>query len=478
MDVGIEEVHMQLRKLNWGIWATAALVAAVVLVFAAPCVAHADEEADVQPGVVKQGDDYYYINAKGNKKTGTFKVGKWTYFTKDNGALEARKKGSKYYYNNGVRMTSADTKDYIAYDAARKMVKKLTKKSDSKASKRLKCFKWLMKQPTVIHRKWSYSREAWPAVYAMDHFKKIGGDCQSYAGAFAYMAAYIGYKNTYACTDSKTAPGGGHSWAMIGGAVFDAMFANREFSTYYNSRHGTYEVNPTTRVKVPSFNPKHAGKSAQKAVKAKASGKSGLVKSNGALYYYAGGKKVKKRWMTLGSKTYYFGSDGKAVTGANKIKFAGEKAYYVFTAKGVLADGKKTRVVRVRGISYRVSKQGKAVPGKVKANGSWTCYLENGAQARGLCVYKGNLTWFDAKSGVYDAATTKSVRAAATADADATALLQIAGQGKTTVYPDSCLCLPDQTGSDIKHVYDFVSVQTFKDDASGAELFVSFQSLV
>jgi len=216
----------------------------------------------VKTGIHKVGKNYYFYNKKGKrKKKEVIRDGKWTYYATKKGAIEARKKGKKYYYNNGKRMTSADTKDYKAYLAAKKMVKKLTKESDSKAKKRLKCFKWLMKQPTIIHRSWSYSREAWPAVYAMDHFKKIGGDCQSYGAAFAYMAAYIGYKKTYVCTDSKTAPGGGHSWAMIGDAVFDAMFAAEgSFHTYYNSTHGTYEVNPTTRTKLPMFNPKHAKK--------------------------------------------------------------------------------------------------------------------------------------------------------------------------------------------------------------------------
>ena len=49
--------------------------------------------------------------------------------------------------------------------------------------------------------------------------------------------------------------------AMIGDAVFDAMFAAEgSFHTYYNSTHGTYEVNPTTRTKLPMFNPRHAKK--------------------------------------------------------------------------------------------------------------------------------------------------------------------------------------------------------------------------
>lgn len=457
--------------------AAAALAIAVLALVAAclcamPRAAYAASVDSSQPGVIKQGDKYYYITPSGNKKTGTFKAGGWTYYADSKGVIEARKKGSAYYYNNGVRMTAADTKDYKAYTAAKKWVKKLTKKSDSKATKRYKCFRWLMKQPTVIHRHWSYQREAWPAVYAMDHFKRIGGDCQSYAAAFAYMAAAIGYKNTYACTDTKTEPGGGHSWAMIGKAVYDPMFASRSFSTFYNSTHGTYQINPTTRVLLPMFNPKHAKGSAKSSSSTAKSHKTKLVKKKGKLKYYVNGKLVKNRWVSIGSKTYYFGGNGVAAVGSKKIKFAGKKAYYVFSSKGVLQTGKKTRDVRVDGVRYRVSKSGKAKPGKVKEAKGWRYYQENGAAASGLCFYKGKLSWFDKKTGYYNSDKTKKVRKAAKADADITPLLKIAGKGTVTKYPDSCLCLPDQTGTDVQHSYALVDIQTFVDDETGAELFV------
>ncbi len=71
----------------------------------------------------------------------------------------------------------------------------------------------------------------WPIIYANDMFAGSGGNCCSYAAAFAFMAKAIGYENVYACNS------GGHGWAEINGNVFDPEWSKKDglyAVTYYN----------------------------------------------------------------------------------------------------------------------------------------------------------------------------------------------------------------------------------------------------
>ena len=71
----------------------------------------------------------------------------------------------------------------------------------------------------------------WPIIYANDMFAGSGGNCCSYAAAFAFMAKAIGYENVYACNS------GGHGWAEINGNVFDPEWSKKDgltAVTYYD----------------------------------------------------------------------------------------------------------------------------------------------------------------------------------------------------------------------------------------------------
>ncbi len=88
--------------------------------------------------------------------------------------------------------------------------------------------------------------------------------------------------------------------------------------------------------------------------------KKGLVKENGSYYYYkSNGKKLKKSWKTINGKKYYFKSDGTAATGGYKIK----GTVYVFSSKGRLKTGKKSRFLTINGYKYYVDKKGRAQTG-------------------------------------------------------------------------------------------------------------------
>ena len=67
-------------------------------------------------------------------------------------------------------------------------------------------------------------------IYANDMFAGPGGNCCSYAAAFAFMAKAIGYENVYACNS------GGHGWAEVDGRVYDPEWSKRDgltAVTYY-----------------------------------------------------------------------------------------------------------------------------------------------------------------------------------------------------------------------------------------------------
>ena len=67
--------------------------------------------------------------------------------------------------------------------------------------------------PRVPH----YTGEDWPIIYANDMFVDDGGNCCSYAAAFGYMAAAIGYDTVYCCNS------GGHGWTEIDGKIYGAF---------------------------------------------------------------------------------------------------------------------------------------------------------------------------------------------------------------------------------------------------------------
>lgn len=200
-------------------------------------------------GLKKIGKKYYYFNSKGIMKTGTVKVKTNTYYLNAKGELEARQKGSKYYYPGGKPMSSVDANDFATLQAAKGIVNKITSKNMSKAQKLQTCFNWVIKKPYVNRRSF-VNVKGWPAVYANDHFKLGGGNCFADGAAFAYLAKALGYTNVYVCVDSK-GPARGHAWAEVNGLVYDPLFAEaKSYSRNYGVRYGVYPLHPILHIKV------------------------------------------------------------------------------------------------------------------------------------------------------------------------------------------------------------------------------------
>ena len=157
----------------------------------------------------------------------------------------------RYYTATGKRMNSTKAVEFRAYQNARKVVAKNTRKSMSKSQKLETCFRWVMKRYYRTWRRFSQGGKAWYAVNANDHFERGCGDCIADASAFAYLAKALGYKNVYVCTDGYRNDENSHGWAEINGRVYDPLFAEaKSYSRNYGVRYGVYPLSPVMRVKI------------------------------------------------------------------------------------------------------------------------------------------------------------------------------------------------------------------------------------
>lgn len=422
-------------------------------------------------GKQKIGKNYYFFSKKGVMKTGTVKDGANTYYLNAKGHMEAYQVKSTLYKPTGKKMKDYEAKEYRTLLTARDKVAEITKKSDSKATKLLKCFKWVQKGYYHQYRKFR-NYEGWAADFANDHFKKKwkgdrSGCCMSDGAAFAYLALAIGYDKVYVGVD-KASGVGGHGCARIGNKYYDPLFAEaKSFSKYYGGKNAGI-FNRSVQILVPSASngyatSKYIGekpKSSEAEVKAAAN--NGLVKVNGSYVYYQNGKKLKSQWKTVKGSRYYFQKSGAAAAGPAKVS----GKWYVFSASGKLQKGSKERTVKVSGDTYRVTKSGRAKAGW--APGKKTLYLENGRRATGLSYYKGKLYWFNAK-GAYDAEKTAAIQAAAKKEGNAAELLKLIGAPtkKSSVTGCNPVFLPDGTdvwGKDVTYTFKNAKLLFLKGD--------------
>ena len=178
----------------------------------------------IRQGYVTAGGKTYYYSASGTlMKNGVVGSESEGYRYADaSGAIDMTARlavtqdGVNWNVLDGVAYRVTTDKELTLHRALR-LVSRLTLTTDTKAQKLRKCFDYLQTQtyecnPRVPH----YRGMDWPIIYANDIFTTDGGNCFSYAAAFAFMAKAIGYTDVYACHS------GGHGWTEIGGLVYDS----------------------------------------------------------------------------------------------------------------------------------------------------------------------------------------------------------------------------------------------------------------
>ena len=227
-------------------------------------------------GVYSANGKTYYFNKDGTPLAGktlkkTDVKGKEALWFFNNGVLDKDFKGIIAYNNKNlyVHGGKADTEwhgalsyggsDWIVEKgAARKVetpsdrtlfrafgeVKKATTPDMTPEEKLRACFVYCKQnyhecRPRTPH----YCEIDWPLLYANDMFVGSGGNCLSFAAAYAYMAKAIGYEDVYCCNS------GGHGWAEVNGNVFDPEWSKRDglsAVTYFNL---SYDAHTDVRYK-------------------------------------------------------------------------------------------------------------------------------------------------------------------------------------------------------------------------------------
>lgn len=200
-------------------------------------------------GFNEVGEKTYYFNPDGTVTAGE-QIQKLTYngvtadwYLKDGELLKTFRgaetiNGTDYIVTEGKVQKVVTEEDKTLFRAFKEVAKATTPEM-TKEQKLKACFDYCKTayrecRPRTPH----YTGMDWPVVYANDMFVGTGGNCFSYAAAFAYMAKAIGYENVYCCNT------GGHGWAEIDGLVYDP-----EWSIHYH-RYTYYALSYDTKTDV------------------------------------------------------------------------------------------------------------------------------------------------------------------------------------------------------------------------------------
>lgn len=247
------------------------VVASAMMVSAIPAVR---VDAAKKNGWIKQGGyKYYYSN--GVKATGFRNIDGYTYYFSKKAHGKAPKgvaikgwhkiKGSYYYFDrtkgfmargkkvDGIKVELDGTADETSYAVskietmmrARKLVKNITKPTDSRKTKRKKVFKYMTKVPYIGYHFLKNVRDQkdWDIIMANDVLDENahatnGGECTAMACALGYLLHECGYKTVYITDDDSSLYGDAHSWVEIDGKAFDPLFARTKgWNNYYNASY-------------------------------------------------------------------------------------------------------------------------------------------------------------------------------------------------------------------------------------------------
>lgn len=214
------------------------------------------------------GGQKYYVNHDGKYAKGFTKIGSHTYYFNKNGVMLTswqKIKGSYYFFDrlngkqaknksvDGIKLYKSGKAERTSYSVskidtmmyAHRIVRQVSKPTDSMATKRLKCFKWVFQYQYHRFRLIAnmYHQKGWEITFANDIFKRKCGCCVSESAAVAFLFHECGYKTVYVCHDT------GHAWVQLNGCIYDPLFAEaRKFSDNYNiPLSNGYRSNPVQR---------------------------------------------------------------------------------------------------------------------------------------------------------------------------------------------------------------------------------------
>lgn len=214
------------------------------------------EAEQVAEGSVSPGNDKISSTKKKTKKKAKKKQYGWVkdgkkyyYYDRSSGKQKKNKKvdGIKLNKDGSAKYTKYNYRKIKTMIEARKLVNKLTKKSDSKQTKLKKVFTYMKMVRYNKHHDFSKLKKKsdWEIIYANDIFYKGDGCCIAQSSALAFMAHECGYKTVYLCHD------GDHAWVEINGRVYDALLARiKNHNSYYNATYRAANLGAVEKKKI------------------------------------------------------------------------------------------------------------------------------------------------------------------------------------------------------------------------------------
>jgi glucan-binding YG repeat protein len=359
---------------------------------------------------------------------------------------------------DGIRFTpTGAAKDNAASRckiAIHKKIARLCKSSWSRGHKLKRLFANCVSGRAFVPNKFpkKYGCKGWIQAHALATVNARGANCFGCACLFAMYAHELGYKNVVLHEIWHM-----HAYVTVGKKRWDNMAGHPSMSSAKAWKIKSWSsTSPETGYSTTTARKKFAKKNAKAAKK-----RTGLKKVKGSWYYYRSGKKVKNSWRKVKGHWYFLKKSGKAAVGPCKVtkshKSIKKGTWCVFGAKAHLLSGKKTRVVSVRGVKYRVAKSGAASAG-------WSAdhtmlYLKTGELATGVRLIGDKLYAFSS-AGVYNGDLTEELRAAAVEEQDASGLLELLGKPSKTISGiANCSNIP---GEAIVYRYAHIEVSVVK----------------
>lgn len=148
-----------------------------------------------------------------------------TYIATDASGNVKKKKTKLELY----RYTDAEKVYNATMARAQRVLKRITRTSDSKAVKMRKAFLWCSRLKYTSPRRFpsDFFDLTWPATYADDCFIRRRGDCHSYSSAFAYLCLAIGYEDVTLHQDKRHPGNGATTWVVLDGKCYDPLYVRK-----------------------------------------------------------------------------------------------------------------------------------------------------------------------------------------------------------------------------------------------------------
>ena len=188
-----------------------------------------DKNGDMYHGWLKRGGAYYYLD----RSTGVL-------------VHHGKADGIRIRKGQAVQ-TKLSVRKIETMRTAARLLGQITKPSDTREQKKMKCYQYIMKCDYRRYRFLEpiYKKKGWESTFANDIFRHHAGCCVSESSALAFLFHEIGYKDVYVCHDTS------HAWVEMNGRVYDNLFSKaKDFWKYYNATYESFGLHPVDKRKI------------------------------------------------------------------------------------------------------------------------------------------------------------------------------------------------------------------------------------